>query len=327
MSVMSWTKTLGGAALIALLVSSPIPAVAQSWPSKPIRIIVPQAPGGANDVVTRLMAVSLGVALKQNVIIENRAGAGALLGTNVAAMAEPDGYTLLAFGDANTFPTTIKLSGRDPATSFAPISLMATGVHVLVAHPSLPAKTLKEVLDIARADPKALSAAIPSLTGPQFIALETIKARTGVDIAAIPYKGGGQAVVDVVAGQVKLGLLGMAPVMQHVRSGRLRPIVVTGRQRTALFPNVPTVAESGLPGFETSQWLGLVAPIGTPPAVINRVHSELQKIARDTAFVEKLAGVGLDANPSASPEEFGRMIREEIARWPELIKAAGLKLE
>jgi len=307
--------------------SNPISAVAQAWPTKPVRIIVPQAPGGANDVVTRLMAVSLGVALKQNIIIENRAGAGALLGTNVAAMADPDGYTLLAFGDANTFPTTIKLSGRDPVTSFAPISLMATGVHVLVAHPSLPAKTLKEVLDLARADPKALSAALPSLTGPQFIALETIKSRTGVQIAAIPYKGGGQAVVDVVAGQVKLGLLGMAPIMQHARSGKLRPIVVTGRQRSALFPNVPTVAESGLPGFETSQWLGLVAPIGTPPAIINRVHSELQKIARDPAFVEKLGAVGLDANPSASPDEFGRMIREEIARWPELIKAAGLKLE
>jgi tripartite-type tricarboxylate transporter receptor subunit TctC len=312
------------AALVGLFTIS---ASAQAWPSRTIRVIVPQAPGGANDVVSRLMAESLGAALKQTVIIENRPGAGALLGTNIAATAEPDGYTLLAFGDANTFPTTIKLSQRDPITSFAPITLMGTGVHVLVAHPSLPVKSLQDVLALARRDPKALSAALPSLTGPQFVALETIKARAGVQIAAIPYKGGGQAVVDVLGGQVPLGLLGMAPVMNHIRTGKLKAIAVTGRARTALLPDVPTVAESGFPGFETLQWLGLVAPAGTPVAVIERLHREVQAISRDPAFIAKLADVGLDSVSSASPAEFGRMIREEVERWPVVLKAAGVTLE
>lgn len=322
-----FSKALLRTASATLLAVCAFSVAAQAWPTRTIRVIVPQAPGGANDVVSRLMAVSLSAALKQTVIIENRPGAGALLGTNVAATADPDGYTLLAFGDANTFPTTIKLSQRDPITAFAPITLMGTGVHVLVAHPSLPAKNLSEVLALARQDPKALSAAVPSLTGPQFVALETIKTRGGVQIAAIPYKGGGQAVQDVLAGQVKLGLLGMAPVLNHIKTGKLKAIAVTGSTRTALLPDVPTVAESGFPGFETSQWLGLVAPAGTPPAIIARLHSEIQKIAREPAFVEKLAGFGLDPSTSASPAEFGKKIKEEVERWPVALKAAGVTLE
>lgn len=311
----------------ALALTGGSPAAAQSWPSRTVRIIVPQAPGGANDLVARLAASALSGALKQTVIIENKPGAGALLGTNIAATAEPDGYTLLAFGDANTFPSTIKLSGRDPVTSFAPITLLATGVHVLVAHPSLPAKNLAEVVAYSKQFPKALSAAVPSLTGPQYIALETIKNKTGASIVAIPYKGGGQAVGDVLSGQVKLGLLGMAPVLAHVRGAKLRAIAVTGRNRSNLLPDVPTVSDSGLPGFETSQWLGMVAPMGTPPAVIDRLFGEMKKITQDAAFIDKLASVGLDSSLSASPAEFGKMIREEIERWPGLLKAAGVTLE
>jgi len=318
-----FTHTLAAILLAAFAVS----ATAQSWPTRPIRIIVPQAPGGANDVVARLIANSLGTALKQSVIVENRPGAGALLGTNVAANADPDGYTLLAFGDANTFPTTIKLSGRDPITSFAPITLSATGVHVFVAHPSLPANNLSELIAYAKQNPTELSAAVPSLTGVQFVALETLKSRAGISITAVPYKGGGQAVIDVVAGQVKLGVLGMAPVMTHIKSGRLKAIAVTGSSRTSILPNVPTIAESGFPGFETSQWLGLVAPANTPPAIINRLHAEMLKVTRDADFVEKLAAIGLDSSPSASPAEFGKKIRDEVERWPAALKAAGVKVE
>lgn len=313
--------------LAALLLACGLSAGAQSWPTKTIRVIVPQAPGGANDLVTRLATGALAAALKQSVIVDNKPGAGALLGTNIAATADPDGHTLLAFGDANTFPSTIKLSGRDPVTSFAPITLLGTGVHVLVSHPSLPVKTLGELLSYAKQNPKELSAAVPSLTGPQYIALETIKHRANVSIAAIPYKGGGQAVGDVVSGQVKLGLLGMAPVLGHIRAGKLKAIAVTGSSRSPLLPDVPTVADSGMPGFQTLQWLGLVAPVGTPAAVIDRLFGELQKITRDPAFVDKLASVGLDSNPSASPAEFGRMIKDEIERWPGLLKAAGVTLE
>jgi len=315
------------ALIAALLLSCALPAGAQAWPTKTIRLIVPQAPGGANDLVARLAASALAPVLKQSVIIDNKPGAGALLGTNIAATSDPDGYTLLAFGDANTFPTTIKLSGRDPVTSFAPITLLGTGVHVLIAHPSLPVKNLAELLAHARQNPKELSAAVPSLTGPQYIALETIKNRANVSITAIPYKGGGQAVGDVLAGQVKLGLLGMAPVLAHIRAGKLKAIAVTGSSRSPLLPDVPTVAASGMPGFQTLQWLGMVAPIGTPPAVIDRLFGELQKITRDAAFVDKLASVGLDSNPSASPAEFGKMIKDEIDRWPSLLKAAGVTLE
>jgi tripartite-type tricarboxylate transporter receptor subunit TctC len=304
------------------------PASAQPWPNKPIRILVPHAPGGVTDVITRIVAQPLGDALGQTIIVENRPGASGLLGTEVAARAAPDGYTLLMYVDTNTiFPSTVKQLAHDPDASFAPIMLIARGSHVVVAHPSLPVSNLQELIRYAREHPGTLSYASPGTGSPQHLAGETIKQTTGIDVTHIPYKGGGQAIGDVVGGQVKLGVIGMAPVMPHYKAGKLKILAVTGGQRALLLPEIPTVAESGLPGFSTLQWTGIVAPAGTPLEVITRVHSVLTTILQQPAVVEKIAALGQEVSPSATPEAFQQMIRTEIKRWPAVVSAAGVKPE
>ena len=317
------------AALAALLCAvAPPAALAQSWPSKPVRIIVPHAPGGVTDVVTRTVAQPLSEALGQPVVVDNRPGAAGLLGTEVAATAAPDGYTLLMFVDTNTiFPSTVKSLRHDPAKSFAPITILGRGAHVLVAHPSLPVETLQDLVRYAKAHPRELSYASPGTGSPQHLGVEIIKSAAGLDMVHIPYKGGGQAIVDVVGGQVKLGILGMAPALPHIKSGRLKALAVTGATRSKVLPDVPTVAESGFPGFETGQWQGIVAPAGTPAAVITRTHDELLKIMRQPAVAEKLASIGMDTTTSATPEDFARMLQDELKRWPEVVKAAGIQAE
>ena len=317
------------AALAALLCAvAPPAALAQSWPSKPVRIIVPHAPGGVTDVVTRTVAQPLSEALGQPVVVDNRPGAAGLLGTEVAATAAPDGYTLLMFVDTNTiFPSTVKSLRHDPAKSFAPITILGRGAHVLVAHPSLPVETLQDLVRYAKAHPRELSYASPGTGSPQHLGVEIIKSAAGLDMVHIPYTGGGQAIVDVVGGQVKLGILGMAPALPHIKAGRLKALVVTGATRSKVLPDVPTVAESGFPGFETGQWQGIVAPAGTPAAVITRTHDELLKIMRQPAIAEKLASIGMDTTTSATPEDFARMLQDELKRWPEVVKAAGIQAE
>lgn len=301
---------------------------AQPWPTKPIRLLVPHAPGGVTDVITRIVAQPLGDALGQTIIVENRPGASGLLGTEVAARAAPDGYTLLMYVDTNTiFPATVKQLAHDPDASFTPITLIALGSHVVVAHPSLPVSNLQELVVYAKAHPGTLSYASPGTGSPQHLAGETIKQTTGIDLTHIPYKGGGQAIGDIVGGQVKVGVIGMAPAMPHYKAGKLKILAVTGGQRAGMLPEIPTVAESGLPGFSTLQWTGIVAPAGTPPEVITRVHAELTKILQQPAVVAKIAALGQEASPSATPGAFQQMIRTEIKRWPAVVTAAGVKPE
>jgi tripartite-type tricarboxylate transporter receptor subunit TctC len=260
--------------------------------------------------------------------VDNKPGAAGILGTDIVAKAPPDGYTLLMFAEANTiFPSTTKVLNHDPAASFTPISLLGRGSHVLVVHPSVAANSLRELVSVVRQNPKDFSAALPSYGGAQHLALEMIKAAAGVDITPIPYKGGAPAVVDVVGGQVKLGLLGMAPALPHIKSGKLKAIAVTGANRSAVLPNVPTLAESGLAGFATSQWQGIVAPAGTPAPVVARIHAELVKVMQQASVVEKLASIGMDNATSATPDDMARMIRDELVRWPAVVKAAGITPE
>ncbi len=316
----------GIAAVCALTLAPGVPA--QSWPAKPIRIIVPHAPGGVTDVVTRTLAQPLSEALGQPVVVENRAGAAGLLGTEVAAAAPADGYTLVMLVDTNTiFPSTVKVLSHDPLTSFAPITLFGRGSHVLVAHPSLPVNTLQELVAYAKAHPNQLSYASPGTGSPQQLGFETIKLRSGIDVVHIPYKGGGQAIIDVLGGQVKLGMVGMAPALPHIKAGKLKALAVTGKTRSHVMPDVPTVAESGFPGFETGQWQGLAAPVGTPQVAITRLHDELLKIMRTPAVAEKLASIGMDSSVSATPNDFALMLQDELKRWPAVVKAAGIQPE
>ena len=305
-------------------------AIAQSgaWPNRPIRIIVSYAPGGVTDIIARAVAQPLGEALGQSVIVENRPGAAGVIGTEMVAAAPADGYTLLMFVDGNSMmPTAIKNIKHDPVKSFAHLSLLGRGALVLVAHPSLPVTSLAELIRYGRANPTTLSFATPGKSAPQHLAFESIKATAGFNAEHIPYKGGGQAIIDVVAGQVKLGMLGMAPALPHIKAGKLKALVVTSRERSKLLPEVPTVNESGIPGFEMAQWQGMVAPAGLPPEIIARLHSELLKAMRLPTVIEKLSAIGMDNAVSATPQEFTQMIQRETSRWPDLFKAAGIQAE
>lgn len=304
------------------------PAFAQGWPVKPIRIIVSYAPGGVTDIIARMVAQPLGDALGQSVLVENRPGASGVIGTEIVARSAPDGYTLLMFVDGNSMlPMAVKGLQHDPVKSFAQITLLGRGSLVLVAHPSFAPNTLQELIQYAKSHPGELSFATPGRSGPQHLAFESIKTMGGFRAEHIAYKGGGQAIVDVVAGQVKVGMLGMAPALPHIRGGKLKAIAVTGRNRAAALPEVPTVAESGFPGFDVAQWQGLVAPAGTPPAVIARLHAEILRIMHTPASIEKLASIGMDNSTSPTPEDFTRMVQTETDRWPAMFKAAGIKPE
>ena len=314
-------------ALAALLAGVTMPASAQTWPSRPVKLIVPHAPGGVTDFVARLVAQPLGEALGQSVIVENKPGASGLIGTESAASAAPDGYTFVMFVDANTiFPSTVKQLNHDPLKSFAPVTVLGRGSHVIVAHPSLGVRTLPELIAYAKKNP-GLSYASPGIGSPQSLAMETIKHATGIELTHIPYKGGGQAIGDVVSGQVKVGVLGMAPTLPHIKSEKLVPLAVTGGKRTALLPDVPTVAEAAVPGFETTQWQGISAPAGTPPVIVQRMHDELVRIMNTPTVKDRLASVGMDNSTSATPDDFTKMIAAELQRWPAAVKLAGIQPE
>jgi tripartite-type tricarboxylate transporter receptor subunit TctC len=322
------TKTIGVVVglLLGLFAAVGAPASADTWPSRPIRLVVPFPPGGVTDVVARLVAQPLGEALGQSVLVENKPGASGLVGTDSVATATPDGYTFLMFVDINTiFPSLVKTLRHDPQKSFAPVTVLGRGSHVLLAHPTLPVKTLPELIAYAKANPGTLSYASPGLGGAQNLSMEIIKNATGIEILHVPYKGGGQAIADIVSGQVKLGILGMAPALPHIKSGKLNALAVTGGKRAALLPDVPTVAEAAVPGFETAQWQGVCAPAGTPEAVIVRMHAELVRIMNSPAVVERLAAVGLDNSTSPTPDDFARLIAAELQRWPAVVKRAGIE--
>lgn len=319
------------ARIVVLIAAATLPlaAISQEYPGKPVRMIVPFPPGGVMDVTTRTVAAPLSEALGQPLLVENRPGSGGNIGTDTVARAAPDGYTLLVVGDHNTIaPALYSKLSYDIVKDFAHITNLVVGAHVFVAHSSLPMNTLKEVIDYAKVHPGELAYASPGNGTAQHLGAEIIKAMAGdLKITHIPYKGGGQAISDVAGGQVKLGMLGLAPVLPHIKSGKLKALAVTGKRRVAILPDVPTVAESGLLGFETVQWYGVSAPAGTPPAVVSRLHAELVKAVRKQQVVERLAAVGLEVAPSASPAEFARFIREDMAKWPPVVKSAGAKVD
>ena len=319
---------LGLVAAMVFAVIGAADAIAQTWPARPIRLIVSYAPGGVTDVVARLIAQPLSEALGQSIVVENKPGAAGAIGAEVVAGSAPDGYTLLMYVDAYTIlPSIMKHVPYDPLKSFAPITVLGRGSHVIVAHPTLPARSLGEVIAYAKAHPGELSYASPGLGSPQSLSIEMIKKATGINMVHIPYKGGGQAIDDVASGQVKLGVLGMAPALPHIQSGKLIALAVTGGRRSELLPEVPTVAEAALPGFETAQWQGIAAPAATPPQIVARLHDELVRIMSLPAVVERLKAIGMDNSTSPTPDDFRHLMESEFARWPAVVQAAGIQPE
>ena len=301
---------------------------AQTYPAKPVRIIVPFAAGSTIDIFGRIIAPKLTEALGQQVIVENRAGAGGAIGLDVTAKAPKDGYTL-AIGASGPLAINPGLDPRlpwDPVRDFAPVTQIASGPLVIVTHPAVPAKSLKELIALSKARPGKLNYGSPGIGTSNHLAGELLNIAAGINLIHVPYKGNAEALTDLLGGQIDMVPTGIAPALSHVRAGKLRAIVVTGSRRSPIMPDLPTVGESGLPGAEVNVWYGMVAPAGTPPEIINRLNAELVKIMKSPEISERFASQG--AQPvTNTPDEFGKLIRADVAKWAKVIKQSGIKLE
>jgi tripartite-type tricarboxylate transporter receptor subunit TctC len=317
-------RTLGATAALAL---TPGLARAQAYPSRPVRLIVPYSAGGGADTTARLIAPKLQEALGQTIVVENKPGAGGMIGDEIVAKAAPDGHTLLigAFAHAVNPSLFPKMPFRTPG-DFAPVSLLVTVPELMVITPSHPAKTVAELVALAKAQPGKLSYASSGNGSAQHLAAELFKMRTGTDIQHVPYKGGALAVADVAAGHVPFYFGNMSAALPQARGGRVRPLAVTSAARSPAAPEVPTLAEAGVPDCEISEWNALIAPAGTPPAVIARLHLEIARIMRLEEIKAKFADLGADAIGS-TPEELAAFLRAEMAKWAEVVKAANIKVE
>ncbi len=312
--------------LAALAISAA--AHAQVYPVKPIRMIVAYPPGGGTDIVGRTLAQKLGESLGQSVVVENRGGASGNIGTELAARAAPDGYTILM---GNVAPNAINVSlfkelPFDPVADFAPVSLVASTPNILVVHPSTRARTVKEVIALAKAKPGAFNFASAGVGSSSHLAGELFRILAGADIVHVPYKGAGPAMVDVLSGQVQLYFATMPAAMPHVKTGKLAPVAVTSARRSQALLDLPTIAESGVPAYEASTWYGVLAPAHTPSAVVARLHGDIAKILADAALHARLADQGFDPVGN-SPEEFGAYIKSEILKWGKVIRDAGIRPE
>jgi len=303
-------------------------ACAQTYPTRPIRLIVPFPPGGGNDTVARAIADQAGPALGQPIVVDNRPGAGGIIGADLAAKSAPDGYTLFLGGvgshavNPNMHP---KLS-YDAVKDFAPITLVASAPSVLAVHPALPPRTIAEFTTYARANPGKLNYASNGNGSSSHIAAVMYETMAGAKMVHVPYKGFGPALTDLMSGRVELMFNSIVAILPHIQSGKLRALAVTSKKRSSLLPDVPTLAEAGLPEYEAGSWYGILAPAGTPPAVIQRLHAEITKAVQMPEVQKRLAGEGADVIAS-TPQEFAAHIKAELARMRDVVRAGGMRLE
>lgn len=303
-------------------------AVAQAWPAKPLRLISPFAPGGGADITSRAIAQKLGPALGEQVLVDNRGGAGGMLGVELATRAAPDGYTLVlgTIGPIAVSPSLYNKIPYDPLKDLTPVSQAANALNVLVVHPSLPVKTLKEFIALARARPGELNFGSSGAGATDHLAGELFNAMAGVKLVHVPYKGGAPAMLDLVAGNVQLVFSTISTAIGSIQSGKIRAIALTGNQRFAVMPELPTIAEAGLTGFEVNNWYGIFVPAGTPSDVVKRLNTELVKILAMPDVRKRLLDAGIIAT-SSSPEAFAAYIRAEMKKWAKVIKDANIKAE
>ena len=314
--------------VLAALVLAPVTLRAQSYPSKPIRLIIPFPPGGSTDILGRSLAQKLSEAWGQQVLVDNRGGAGGTIGADLAAKAPADGYTLL-MGHIGTLAVNVSLYPKlsyDPVRDFAPVSMVALVPNVLVVHPALPVKNVTELIAYAKANPGKLNYSSGGNGSAAHLAVEYFKLQTKTEIVHVPYKGTGPSVTDLIAGQVSMTMTGAPAVMPHVQSGRLRALGVSSPQRIPALAQIPTVAESGVPGFDATQWYGVVAPAGTPKDVVAKLNAEIRKIMQSKEMLDRLNTEGA-ISAAGTPEQFDAYIKSEIARWGAVVKAAGMKAD
>jgi tripartite-type tricarboxylate transporter receptor subunit TctC len=311
-----------GAALLAA-----VPAAAQNYPQRPVRFVVPYAPGGSTDTLARSMATKMSELLGQQVVVDNRPGANGDIGMSIVAKAPPDGYSIVLGYIANLAigPSLYEKMPYDPVKDFASITQVAGASNILVTHPSLPAKNFKEFIAYTKANPKKVSFASAGVASVGHLTGELLNDMAGIDMQHIPYKGSGQAITDLVGGHIKVMISGMASTLPHVRSGKLVGIVTTGLKRTPATQDIPTISET-YPGFESSSWFGVLAPAGTPKPIVTRLNADIHKSLQDPAVAKRLTGVGFEIT-YGTPEQFTEYIQSEIKKWAKVVKASGAKPE
>jgi tripartite-type tricarboxylate transporter receptor subunit TctC len=300
---------------------------AAMFPSRPIRILVPSTPAGASDFLARLISPKLTDAWHQQVVVDNRPGAGGIIGSEIVARAAPDGHTLLIVATGYTVnPFLYARLPYDTVKDFAPVTLLVSTTHVLVVHSSVPANSIKELLNLAKAKPGQLTYATSGIGTGGYLAVELFKKMAGIDMIGVPYKGAGEATAAVLGGQVQMLFTQVAPALPHIRSGKLRAFATTSLQRSPELPEVPTLSESGLTGFQVDAWNGVLGPARTPAKVIAKLQSEIARILHSPEIKARLASFGFEPVGS-TPAQFAALIRTEMEKWERLIKEAGIKPE
>ncbi len=303
-------------------------ASAQDYPVKSLRFIAPNLPGGPTDILARLLGQKLAESMGQPVIVENRAGAGGNIGTEVAAKTPPDGYTLVT-GNNATFGANVSLYknlGFDPIKDFAPIALVGTQPNILVVNPALPVHNVKQLIALAKARPRELNYAGSGMGAAAHLSAELFNSMAGVQIVHVPYKSAAPALVDVIAGQCQLIFATSLSVMSHIKSQKVRALAVTNAKRSRLMPELPTIAEAGVPGFEATTWHGVLTTGGTPAVIVNRLNTEINRILQMPDIRDRLGALGAEII-GGTPKEFADHIQREIPKWAKVIKDAGVRLE
>ncbi|HEY1291255.1 MAG TPA: tripartite tricarboxylate transporter substrate binding protein [Burkholderiales bacterium] len=319
---MPWARTL----LIAFLFVGNANAQGD-YPTRPVKVVVPSPPGGGTDILARVLAQHFSKAFGQPFVVENKPGAGNMIGIESVARSPGDGYTLLVTASTLALNSVLyKKVPYDPVRDFAPITLAATAPNVLVVNPALPVKSLAEFIALAKAKPGALSYGTPGIGTSPHLSMELLKSMAGIDLQHVPYRGTAAAVTDVIGGQIAAMFANALTAKPHVDSGRVRALAVSGPSRVEAFPTVPTVAEAGVPGYDAMQWYGMAAPAGTPAQIVGRLHAEAAKALQSNEMKEKLALDG--AQPVGStPAEFAALIRRELDKWTRVVRAAGIELQ
>lgn len=313
-------------ALLSALAAFAAPAGAEDYPARSIRLIIPFSPGGSNDVVGRIVAGQLGQKLGQQVFVDNRAGAGGVVGTDVAAKSAPDGYTLLVISVAHTVDPWLYKLPFDPVKDFVPVGILGTGTNVLSVNPQLPVHSVTELLALAKQKPGVLNYASAGVGSFQNLSGELFKLLAGVDIVHVPYKGGGPAMLAVIAGEDQVLFSSIVQTVPNIRAGNLRALATGGTERSPILPDLPTVAEAGVPGYVASDWWGIVAPAGTPPPIVERLHTAIEEILQ-SADTQKFMNEQGATPVLMSSAEFGKYIQSEIAKWGPVVQRAGMKAE
>ncbi len=318
-----------GAAIIqagAAAAQGVTPSAGPAYPGKPIRIVVPSSAGGSTDFVTRQLAQKLSEALGQSVVVDFRPGAGSVIGTDLVAKAAPDGYTLLAAPASLTMSPSFYKLPFDPVRDLAPISLLAAFPNILVVHPSLPVKSVRELIAFSKARPGQLNFGSSGIATGTHLSMELLKYTAGINLVHVPYKGGAPSIIALLGGEVQVNFATITTALPHVKTGRLRALAVSTKRRSSAAPSVPTVAEAGLKDYDYASWIGLLAPAGIPRPIIARLHTESVKAVQTQEMKDIFTAEGSEAVGN-TPEEFAAIVKTEVARWMKVIKAAGIKAE